>query len=177
MTATIDIALLFAFMLYSAIGACTRALFGMYKAYGSNLLNRITLERVLIEIIASVFFGTFTSLLLQELGWITVSMEVVALLSGFFGADLVSVISRKVGIRGVMRVQLAEEMMEYADLTERQEAGIRYLKKHGRITNNTYEKLTGTTHDSTKYDLQQLVKMKRIRKHGNGKNTHYTLVR
>ena len=177
MTATVDIALLVAFMLYSAIGACTRALFGVYKAYGSNLLNRITIERVLVEIIASVFFGTFTSLLLQELGWITVSMEVVALISGFFGADLVSVISRKVGIRGVMRVQLAEEMMEYAGLTERQETGIRYLKKHGRITNNTYEKLTGTTHDSTKYDLQQLVKMKRIRKHGNGKNTHYTLIK
>ena len=175
MTATVDVAMLFAFVLYSAIGACTRALFGVYKAYGSNLLNRITVQRVIIEIVASVFFGTFTSLLLLELGWINVSMEVVALLSGFFGADLVSVISRKVGIRGVMRVQLAEEMMEYADLTERQEAGIRYMKKHGRVTNDTYQKLTASTHDMTKHDLSKLVRMKRIRKHGNGRGTYYTL--
>ena len=177
MTATVDVALLLAFMLYSAIGACTRALFGVYKAYGSNLLNKITMQRVVIEIAASVFFGTFASILLQELGWLAVSMEAVALLSGFFGADLIGIVSKKVGLRTGLKVQLAEEMMEYADLTGRQEAGIRYLEKHGRITNDTYEKLTSSTHDSAKYDLQQLVRMKRIRQHGSGKGTHYTLVK
>jgi len=175
MTVTVDMALLFAFILYSSIGSCMRALFGIYKAYGSNLLTRITLQRVAIEVVASILFGTFASVLLNELGWVTVSMEVVAMISGFFGADLVSVISRKVGIRGVMRVQLAEEMMEYADLTERQETGIRYLKKHGRVNNDSYQKLNGISHSSAKRDLQDLLKMKRIKKHGIGRGVYYTI--
>lgn len=161
------------YLTFSMIGAVTRALFGLYKSYHRKNLDRVVFRSFLIEIIASLFFGTFASLILQEIGWLDVSIEITSMISGFFGADLLSIVSKKIGLKGKLSVKMAEEVFEHPELNQRQVNGMRYLEKNGRITNDIYQNLNGITHSSAKYDLKRMLELKKIRKKGNGRGTYY----
>jgi hypothetical protein len=171
-----DLVLISAFMFYSAFGAVTRALFGIYKAYTTIVMFRIDLKRVAIEIVASIFFGTFSSILLQEIGGFKVGMNVAALIAGFFGADLIDLISKKIGLTKSLEVKVTEQQIAQAGLNERQIAALGYLKTHKTITNEIYQKINQTNHDTAKRDLAQLVKLGKIRKVGTGKKTRYEII-
>lgn len=169
----VDVAMILAFMFYSAFGAITRALFGIYKAYSSVVMFKIDWARVGVEIVASMFFGTFSSILLQEVGGLKVGMTVTALIAGFFGADLIALISKKVGLTKGIEVRVTEQEVGYADFNERQIAALQYLKTHKRLTNKMYRKLTQASRSAAKRDLAQLVSKEKIRKISKGRYAYY----
>jgi len=163
------------YILFSTIGASTRALFGLYKIYKRDRINRVAMESFLLEIFASMFFGTFASLILQEIGWLNLSKETMSLIAGFFGADLISIVSRKIGLKSNVNVRMSEEAFLYPELTDRQVRGIEYIKKNGRITNDIYQRMNGISHGSSARDLKIMCEMGMIKRKGNNRGTHYVL--
>ena len=175
MAVTVGVASVFAFLLYSLLGALTRGLFGIYKVYKKRPVAKLKFNMLIVEVVASVFFGMFSAMLLQELGWLKVSTEVIALLSGFFGADLIGLVSKKVGLSKGIQVIITEEQMDMLGLNERQKKALQYIYKYGSITNDVYQELTKTTHSSAKRDLKKLVKAEKIKKRGIQRGTYYTM--
>ena len=173
MALTVGVASVFAFLLYSLLGALTRGLFGIYKVYKKRPAPKLMFDMLAVEVVASVFFGMFSAMLLQELGWLKVSTEVIALLSGFFGADLIGLVSKKVGLSKGIQVIITEEQMDMLGLNERQRKGVQYINKHGSITNDIYQELNNTSHSSAKRDLSRLVEKKKVKRSGTGKATYY----
>ncbi|MEM5853543.1 MAG: hypothetical protein QW228_04200 [Candidatus Aenigmatarchaeota archaeon] len=171
----IDLHLIASFMFYSSLGAITRALFGIYKAYVSVIDFRIDWRRVLIEIIASIFFGTFGALILKEVGVFNFSMVITALIAGFFGADIVSLITKKFGLTKSLEVKVVEQQVALSEFNQRQIAALEYLKNHKKITNSIYQKLNQVDINTAKRDLAQLVKKGKLKRFGKGKSTYYTL--
>jgi hypothetical protein len=170
-----DFVLILGFMFYSAFGAITRAFFGIYKAYTSVAMFKVDWKRVVVEIAASIFFGTFGVIILQEIGVFKFSMNITALIAGFFGADIVNLITKKLGLTKGLEVKVTEQQVALAEFNERQIAALEYLKTHKRITNAMYQKLNSTTIDVAKRDLTQLVKKGKLKRFGKGKATYYTL--
>ncbi|MFH8119299.1 MAG: hypothetical protein QXS37_00615 [Candidatus Aenigmatarchaeota archaeon] len=171
----IDLHLIASFMFYSSLGAITRALFGIYKAYVSVIDFRIDWRRVLIEIIASIFFGTFGALILKEVGVFNFSMVITALIAGFFGADIVSLITKKFGLTKSLEVKVVEQQVALSEFNQRQIAALEYLKNHKKITNSIYQKLNQVDINTAKRDLAKLVKKGKLKRFGKGKSTYYTL--
>ena len=94
----IDIVSVFIFIFYSVIGALVRAFFGIYKAYMSLTHFKLNLKRIWIEIVASIIFGTFATVILQEIVKIDLSPMATAMLSGFLGADMLNLLLKRYGI-------------------------------------------------------------------------------
>jgi len=86
------------FILYSIVGAVVRALFGIYKAYMSLAHFKLNLKRIGVEIVASIVFGTFATVILQEIVRIDLSPMATAMLSGFLGADMLNLLLKRYGI-------------------------------------------------------------------------------
>ena len=86
------VAQLGAFMAYALFGAVTRTLFGIYKSYTVSPKAKVKVlwKRVAIEIVASMFFGSFSAILLQEIGAFEYSQILAAIIAGFLGADLIT---------------------------------------------------------------------------------------
>lgn len=109
------------------------------------------------------------------MNWVNFSIIVAALVSGFLGANLVDIITKKVGLTKSMDIRVNGQSMYFADLNERQIKAIEYLNKYGRITNDIYQKINKISHSSARNDLANLVKAKKIKKLGKGKGTYYVL--
>ena len=177
MVTIIDFVIISAFMFYSGLGAATRALFGIYKVYTNIVVFKIDWKRVSIEIMASIFFGAFFTILLQEVGVFKVTLNVLAMIAGFFGSDLVDIISKKIGLTRSIQVKVTEQQVELADFNERQIKVLQYLKKtHKRITNKIYQQLAQASRGEAKSDLLKLVKKEKLRKVGSGKGSYYVMI-
>jgi hypothetical protein len=165
------------FMVYALFGAATRTLFGIYKSYTSSPKAKIKIlwKRVAIEIVASMFFGSFSAILLQEIGAFEYSQILAAVIAGFLGADLITLISRKVGLTSSMKIMVTKEQMDMLGFNARQRKALEYLNEHGTITNDVYQELNKTSHRSASNDLTRLAKSNKIKKHGIGKGTYYTI--
>ncbi len=163
------------YVVFSTVGASTRALFGLYKVHKRGRIDRVALGSFMMEILSSMFFGTFASMILQEMGWLSLSSETLALIAGFFGADLISIVSRKVGLKSNIDVRMGEEAFLYPELTDRQVRGMEYMKKSGRITNDIYQRLNDISHSSAKRDLRVMQDNKFIKKLGTNRGTYYVL--
>lgn len=177
-TAEAAISMLAFFTVYSSFGALTRTMFGIYKAFrdASPLTTHIKLhrKRILVEIGASMFFGTFSALVLAELGAFDYSQVLAAVLGGFLGADLVGLITKKVGLTKGMQVIVTKEQMDLLGLNPRQQKALRYLQQHGTLTNDIYQELTHASHRSATNDLNGLLRKKKLERHGKTRGTYYT---
>jgi len=163
------------FMLYALFGAATRTLFGIYKAYRESAKGNIKISRrrVAVEILASMFFGSFSAMVLQGIGAFEYSQLIAAAVAGFLGADFINVITKKFGLTSSMKVVVTDEQMDMLGFNARQRKAIEYLNEHGSITNDIYQELTKTSHSSAKRDLGKLVEKNKIKKAGIGKATYY----
>ena len=171
----IDLVSIASFMFYSGLGAITRTLFGIYKAYVSVIDFKIDWKRVFVEVIASMFFGTFGALILKEVGVFNFSMLITALIAGFFGADIVSLITKKFGLTKGLEVKVVEQQVALSEFNQRQIVALEYLKNHKKITNSIYQKLNQVDKHTAKRDLVKLVKKGKLKRFGKGKSTYYTL--
>jgi len=168
----IDIVLILTFVAYSSFGAGARTVFGIYRAYSNYMHFKLSWQRVGIEILASMFFGLFGAILLNELGVWKIGISIAAILAGFFGADVITLLTKKFGLSKGIEVRVVEEV-EYPDLNLRQQKAMEYLKKNGRITNAIYQKMNQVSRGSAKWDLQVLADKKLIKKVGSRKNSYY----
>jgi ATP-dependent DNA helicase RecG len=68
------------------------------------------------------------------------------------------------------------ERLRRMGLNERQIQAVLHLKVYGKVTNSTYQSLTGTTKRTASRDLEALVRMGLLEQIGEtGKGTHYIL--
>jgi len=172
----IDIVLIATFVAYSSFGAVTRTVFGIYRAYSSFMSFKVSWQRVAIEILASMLFGTFGALLLSELGVWKIGISITAILAGFFGADVITLLTKKFGLSKGIEVKVVESV-EYPNLNIKQQKAVQYMKKNGSITNTIYQKTNQVSNNSAKWDLRILAAKKIIKKIGNGRSASYILTR
>ena len=64
----------------------------------------------------------------------------------------------------------------FAELNERQNKALLYIKEKGTITNSEYQELTGTSRETSKRDLAQMIKWGILHKIGEGKVTKYSVL-
>src|SRR3989344_8174730 len=172
----IDIVLIATFVAYSSFGAVTRTVFGIYRAYSSFMSFKVSWQRVAIEILASMLFGTFGAMLLNELGGWEIGISIAAILAGFFGADVITLLTKKFGLSKGIEVKVVESV-EYPNLNIKQQKAVQYMKKNGSITNTIYQKTNQVSNNSAKWDLRILAAKKIIKKIGNGRSASYILTR
>lgn len=164
-----------AFVGFAAFGAMARTLFGIYRAYNTMPVFAVEKRRVGFEILASIFFGIFSVLILREIGLFQFGLNIAALVAGFLGADLTNLISKKLGLTKSLQVVVSRQQMENADLNERQVKAIGYVKAKGRITNKEYQRINQIARDSAKRELNSLVKRGKLQKAGYNKTTYYKM--
>jgi hypothetical protein len=176
-----DFSLISVTLMYATIGALIRALFGLYKAYNSTLNIRMfsfNWRRVILEVCVSIILGTFGVVIISEAGGMGLSLgtRALALIGGLFGPDIMTFITKKVGITKAFDIRFTDEQVLLADLNPRQINAMRYLRDNGRITNSIYQKINQTSAVTAKRDLTQLALKGKIRKAGRGKSTYYVSV-
>lgn len=148
---------------YAAFGAVARVLLGLYKAYREGPVV-VQWKRVAVELVASLFFGGFAITLLGQIGLLKWPLEAAALIAGFFGADLLNVVYKKVGAK-----------VEAPVFAMRPELGrvLKFVKKHRRITNNDYQMLAGVSHATATAHLELFASSGYLARMKKGRYTYY----
>lgn len=121
-----------------------------------------------------MLFGTFGAILLNEIGVWKIGINIAAILAGFFGADVITILTKKFGISKGIDVRVVE-VVEHPDLNLKQQKAMEYLKKNGKITNAVYQKMNQVSRKSAAWDLGRLAEKKIIKKIGSGRGAHYIL--
>jgi len=174
-TAAIPFDMIIIYAIFSVFGAIGRALLGIYKGYTEIPMFEIDRKRIGVEVLASVFFGTFGAYILSRLNLFPFPFDVVALLAGFFGADIISLATKKLGLTGGLHIVVSEQQVALAEFNNRQIAALNFLKNHDRITNRMYQRLNDVSNNVAKWELSHLVRKGRLSRSGKGKNTYYRL--
>ena len=169
----IDFTLYATFAAFATFGAVVRTLLGIYKAYNTFPEFTVNWKRISFEIIASIFFGTFGIIMLNELHVFTFGLTIAAAIAGLLGADTINLITKKLGLTKGLQVIVSEQQMVNADLNDREVRAIDYVSRAGKINNSVYQKINFTSHDVAKKELQKLVNKGRLKKVGNNRRTHY----
>jgi len=163
-------------LIYSAVGSFIRSLFGIYKSYSSVDVFRLNVRKLLVEFCTSMIIGTFGVVILSELGGYNYGLKLFAIIGGLFGADILSMITKKVGLtKGLNVMRMTDDEIKLVNFNGRQINAIDYLRRNKIMTKREYEKLNQTSNDCAKRDLTQLVKKKKIKKYGTGKAIFYKL--
>ena len=71
--------------------------------------------------------------------------------------------------------KLNEKELVKLGLNPRQVKAVLFVKDIGKITNSEYRDMNGVTDRTALRDLDELVSMNIFKKHGEKKNTHYTI--
>ena len=172
----IDFVLAATFVGFPLFGALMRTVFGVYRAYSNFEQFTISLPHVVVEILASMCFGIFGAMILNEVGIWKFGVNIIQVLAGFFGADIVGILTKKFGLSKGIEVHVVENV-EYPDLNLKQQKAIQYIKKNGRITNTLYQKMNEVSNDSAKWDLKILAARKIVKRIGDGRGAYYLLSR
>lgn len=167
-------------IVYAAIGALVRALFGIYKAYKTTVKLgefRINWRRILFEVCVSIIIGTFGVVLINGMNMdFGFALKITAMIGGLLGADVLTYITKKFGITKELDIRVTDEEVALAAFNPRQINALVYFRSHKSITNSIYQRLNHTTHSIAAKDLAQMVRMKKLKKSGTGKSTYYFLV-
>jgi hypothetical protein len=161
------------FLGIALFGAVMRTLLGLYKAYTTYPDFTPSKVRMGVEILASTCFGLFATLILDEMGVFKFGLFLMALFSGFLGADLIGLITKKLGLTKSMNIVLSERQMKDADLTENQARAMQYARMKGEITNKVYQRINLTDQSASKKALRSLVLKGRLTMTGSQKGTRY----
>src|SRR3989304_7981243 len=81
----IDLLLYATFAVFATFGAVVRAGLGIYKAYSTFPDFQVEWKRIFVGIAASVMFGTFSVIALQELGMFDYALNFAAMFAGLLG--------------------------------------------------------------------------------------------
>lgn len=169
----VDLFLYLTFAAFAAFGAVVRAMLGIYKAYNTFPDFKIEWRRILFEIFASIFFGTFGVIALKELGWFEFALTFTAMFAGLLGADTIKLITKRFGLTKGLEVTVSRQQMQNADLNDREVRAMEYVKRYGKLTNSIYQKVNFVSHDIAKRDLATLVTKGKLQKVGSNRNIQY----
>ncbi len=170
----VDLFLYLTFAAFAAFGAVVRAMLGIYKAYNTFPDFKIEWRRILFEIFASIFFGTFGVIALKELGWFEFALTFTAMFAGLLGADTIKLITKRFGLTKGLEVTVSRQQMQNADLNDREVRALEYAKNQNRITNRVYQKINQTSPTVAKKELARLVRRGRLVRVGSFKKTYYS---
>ena len=164
---------MFDLIFYAILGAGVRALFGIYKAYQENEFVQLDYQRLTIEVVSAVFFGLFTVSLLSDMGFLSekVGPKTVALIAGLFGADLMNVLAKRVGVSKGFSFAV-QRLPAYKGLNVRQRRALQYALSGG-ISNDEYQRLNKVRDAIAQRDLSGLAKRGFLKKAGSGRGTRY----
>lgn len=170
----IDVVLVLTFVGYAFLGSVMRTVFGILRAYTNFEEFTLSKKRVAVEILASMMFGLFGALILNDIGVWNYGTDIMTVLAGFFGADIITILTKKFGLAKGIEVHVVEDV-EFPDLNMRQQRAIEFIKKNGDITNSEYQKINQVSRRSAKWDLGMLSVKKIVKRIGNGRGSYYIL--
>lgn len=171
-----DLFLISVCIIYATIGSLARALLGIYKAYTTIIDFRLNWRRVLVEICTSILLGTFGVIILDGMGGFDFELKIAALVAGFIGSDVATLITKRVGLTKELEIRLTDEQVALSEFNPRQIRALMYLKDNKRITSSIYQRLNQTTIDIAKKDLAKLIRKGKLKRFGKGKASYYTLI-
>jgi len=163
------------FLGYAAFGALVRGIYGIYSAYSNYQNFDLSWTRIIVEFAASVIFGLFGAIILNEMGFWKVGANIVAILAGLLGANIIGVVTKKLGV-SKLNVNIVEKV-EYPDLNMNQQRAMNYLLSNGKITSGIYQQINQTPRGKTKWELNQMVLKGYVRIVGSRKASYYKLAR
>lgn len=163
------------FLPYALFGALIRVVFGIYSAYSNYEHVKLSKKRIGIEFFAAVLFGLFGAIILNEIGFWKVGTNIIAILAGLIGAQLVNLVAKKFGGGKNLEVNIIEKI-EYPDLNPNQQRAIGYMKAGKTLTTNVYQKINPIPRRKAQRELVQLIEKGYIKRTGEGKKTSYKLV-
>lgn len=161
---------------YAMFGAFVRAAYGVYNAYSNYQSFSLSWKRILVEFAASVIFGMFGAVILDQLGFWQIGTNIVAILAGLFGANIIRLITKKFGIGGKLDVNIVEKV-DYPDLGVNQQRAMGYLKANGKITSSIYRQINQISRAKAKWELNQMVLKGYVRVVGSRKGAYYRYVK
>ena len=129
-----------------------------------------------MEFVVDMLFGTFGGIFLSELGIFKLGVSMGSLVSSLMGANVVDLVAKKFGVTEKMNIILSDQQLKFTQFNPREINAMTYVKSHGRITNDAYEKINSTTHDVAKYELNAMVHKGVLKKVGTKKGTYYVSV-
>lgn len=170
------IAEIFAYLTLAALvsfGAIVRAVLGTYKAYNAYPDFKPEWRRIFFEVVASTVFGSFALYFLQGLGIFAFGLNLASPIAGLFGADAISLITKRFGLSKGLQVTVSKQQMQYADLNDREVRALDYVSKFGKITNKIYQKLNSVNGETAKYELHTLAEKGKLKLVGSKKGSFY----
>jgi len=162
-----------ALLLYALIGSVVRLFWGMYKAYTTLPFAQFSAERLAMEMMAGVVFGTAGGIILQEMGVLHMAVGIGTVVSAVLGPNVIELVAKKFGWSKKLDIVVTEQQIGMADLNMRQINGLGYAAQRGRITNTAYQRINNVTHDEAKYDLAKMVSAARLKMVGSKKGAYY----
>jgi hypothetical protein len=165
-----------ALLLYALIGSVVRLFWGMYKAYTTLPFAQFSAERLAMEMLAGIVFGTAGGMILQEMGVLHMAVGIGTVVSAVLGPNVVELVAKKFGWSKKLDIVVTEQQIGMADLNMRQINGLGYASQRGRITNREYQRINETNRNTATYDLKGLVLKGRLKRTGNVKSTSYVPV-
>ena len=123
-----------------------------------------------------MIIGTFGVVVLNGLNALPIETKLAALIGGLLGADILGLITKKVGlVKGINVMSVSDEEVQLLEFNDRQINALNYLNRNDKITKKEYQKLNQTSPDCAKRDLANLVRKGKLKKSGMGKSICYKL--
>ncbi|MBI5698657.1 MAG: hypothetical protein HZC29_09325 [Thaumarchaeota archaeon] len=163
-------------LIYASFGALVRAIYGIYKVYSNYQTVKLGWKRIVVEFIASIVFGLFGAIILNEIGFWKIGTNIIAILAGLFGANVIKILTKKFGLEKDMEINIVEKV-PYPDLNTSQQRAAEYMKANGKITTGIYQKMNQVTRRIAQWDLGQMAQKGYVKRIGEGKRTCYKLVK
>lgn len=162
-------------LVFAVLGGMVRSLFGLYKAYITQGYVRIDWPRIIIEAVGASFFGTIGVFLLSSIGYVKPWGDgslAVAFMSGLFGADMLNILAKRIGISRGLQVAV-QRIPLCKSLNSRQQKALTYALAMG-IRPADYARMNNTTELIACKELDSLVRKGLLRKQGKGNSVKYT---
>jgi hypothetical protein len=158
---------------YAAIGALIRVCYGIWKAFNYDHCV-ISRKKILAEFAFSLAFGIFGAIICSEIGYFKFASNIVAIISGILGANVIDLIVKKAGFSRKLDVNVVENL-EYPELAPSQRRALNYLKQVGKINLKVYQEINNVEKRTARWELKRLVDLGYLKKCGKGKATYYVL--
>lgn len=159
---------------YAGLGAFIRSIYAVYKAYSNYEKFELNWRRLAVEFIASVSFGVFGAVILNEMGFWKVGTNIVAILSGLLGANLIDLIAKRFGMGKELKVNVVEKV-ECPELNANQQRALSYLKKGKKLTTKIYQAINQVGRRKAQCEIWAMVQLGYLVRVGKEKKTYYKL--
>jgi hypothetical protein len=160
-------------IVYAAVGALIRVLWGVYNAEETFLNLQLSKKRLFFEFYVSFVFGLFGGMFMTDLGVMKIGVDLSAVVSSILGANVVNVITKKFGYSKDLRVIVSDQQLQFTEFNPREMNALEYVRTNGKITNQIYQKINQTTKDIARHELNSLVSKKKLKQVGKTKGIFY----